>query len=327
MAITPFSLPSPQAISPYPIEGELANKIEGQYALPLLNMYRSNRNIAQQGYEDEVQAQHQYAYDQLARQMAAEKLKGFTDIAKLPGGVDFARSSGTGLDLGADPEALARFAGATNLAQSSENFQKAGAGWGSLAHAGAQVPFGLVPGLERYAGTPIGETDLVQAARIRAAASGGGGTKEDKIHVSSGFPDTAEGLPQSGSMTVPVSRAAQADAALTAEAARRQAARSDGTGPNRVPSLPPAQTEGSGKTTSTPPGPQRLDTNSPAGKAAQTQAMKLTDRLSKSSDATAKAVAADLQKGMTGTTFTITKLPNGKTAVTGGSGKQYDLGL
>jgi len=307
MAITPFSLPSPQAISPYPIEGELANKIEGQYALPLLNMYRSNRNIAQQGYEDEVQAQHQYAYDQLARQMAAEKLKGFTDIAKLPGGVDFARSSGTGLDLGADPEALARFAGATNLAQSSENFQKAGAGWGSLAHAGAQVPFGLVPGLERYAGTPIGETDLVQAARIRAAASGGG-TKEDKIHLTSDFPDTAEGLKQGGSMTVPVSRAQQGQAALDAEAERRRIARSGG----RVPSLPPAQTEGSGKTTSTPPGPQRLDTNSPAGKAAQTQAMKLTDRLSKSSDATAKAVAADLQKGMTGTTFTITKLQMGR---------------
>ena len=321
MAITPYSLPSPKAISPYPIESTLVDKLEPQYALGELNAYRADRHIAEQGYQSEIAAQHQYAYDQLARQMAAEKLKGFTDIAKLPGGVDFARSSGTGLDLGADPESLAQFAGATNLAQASENFQKAGAGWGSLAHAGAQVPFGLVPGLERYAGTPIGETDLVQAARIRAAASGGG-TKEDKIHLTSDFPDTAEGLKQSGSMTVSVGRAQQGQAALDAEAERRRIARSGG----RVPSLPPAQT-GSDKTTSTPPGPQRLDTNSPAGKTAQTQAMKLTDRLSKSSDATAKAVAADLQKGMTGTTFTITKLPNGKTAVTGGSGKQYDLGL
>jgi len=344
MAVGTYQLPSPQAVDPYPIESELVK--DGPGNLGMLALYRSDRKIQGQGYEDQLAQSHEFAKQQLAAQMKEAMAKNLVDLAKVPGGVDFAAQSGVGLDIGADPAALARWGQATNLAQAAENWNKGATGFQHASEGGFLVDPGAVPGMAGMQGT-LTDTSRVRAAQIQAAAhAASGGGKEQKLTLNQQLPyDPVTGLPSSIGGSVPVSQY-PAYQKWTQDYARWVADTNAGLNPGPMPPMPgsktslgPAPAPSGSQTTSAPPAktvaspptavsgtPERsgLKTSSDPGRAAQTSVMQNVNTLSKSTRAEHQAVAKDIQDGMNGTAYRI-ETRNGKQVVIGKSGNAYPL--
>jgi hypothetical protein len=233
---------------------------------------------------------------------------------------------------------------------------------------GSPLPPGIPAGMSfTNLGPALVQKGIIDAAARRDAATisaGGKGPSYSESYQYPPIPIAGGGeLVTSGSATKlrtdADAQAARARATARAEEILRNRSGNGATGLTPNPVLPPAQQDtgvltgddtplgtvtrapgvanGPGTGTQTAPaaakppvGEQVIDTNSPLGKAAQTQAMKYLDivqRKAAAGDQTAATALADIRAGMTGAAFPIVLKPDGGVYIKGTQpGHDYLLG-
>jgi len=186
MPTAAFGQISPQMLDPYPIESELVRQLgtaQSATALPMLNLYRSDRqlqgNIAAVG----AQEQHDFARQQLQAEIQKNMIDAINTGAD-KGTLEILASSPqlAGMLGNANPEALAR--------RQAEHTQKAAverANTGlQAAYHGVQSGNVLAPGtVSSLIGQPVG-SDVplaIKTAQIGAAGDGGGGRVNESVQV------------------------------------------------------------------------------------------------------------------------------------------------
>jgi hypothetical protein len=328
MPLAQYGQTSPAGLDPWPIESTLAPLAtagSSANAQMMLSDYQYQREAANNLYGQDMQQQHDFAREQLASQMQQAYMKEFPNIIKEPGGAAFLAQGGMpGMNFGGAPGAMTNLASAADMAQASKNFQASGTGYNQFAQGGAQTNLAQVPGMAGV-GATVTAPALVRAAEIRAAAqrAGQGAGKPLTASVSGPLPLTGEGDPLQVSIgKVPLDQIETTGKRLEDIAQRRRDARGGVTSLQPPPGSVAQPDTGA---TTQPSGPVRLDTNSPAGRKAQGDAMKTVDTWSRSNSPGLKNAAADVQGAMQGTviqTYTV----NGKPVMRGKSGAAYPLG-
>ena len=151
MAIGTYQLPSPRAIDASPAEIGMAEKAGVSNPLAMLSQYQGLREAQTAGYLQDVQQQHEFALQQLQRQMADEQQKNAISLIKEPGGAAFlASGSPLGMSLGGSPGAMTNLAQAGDTAQGAKNFQATMTG----LNQGSQGGYQLAPGSAVPPGLP-----------------------------------------------------------------------------------------------------------------------------------------------------------------------------
>jgi hypothetical protein len=153
----------------------------------MLDMYQMQRGAAANVYGEDLQAQHDYAYQQLAQQMAEARLKATPELLKTPGGASLLGPGGIpGMGQDTDPGVMQDAMTRANAAVAAENLQKSGTGLNQLSQGGygttPQTASG-VTGLPipAYSGPALAQAATIRGQyqlagdRIKAAAGGGGG--------------------------------------------------------------------------------------------------------------------------------------------------------
>lgn len=166
----------PKAMEPFPIETNLAiaslgsesGAISAQNASNLLAQYQGQRQLSGETYGREAAAQHQFAYDQLASQIADQKAKALIDAGD-KGGLGLLGT--TGYLQGVDPAAIARRQAQYDAAQGATNLEHAGAGINSMTTAGFQPDAAQVGGVTGFTGLTRQAPVPVQVAQIHAASA------------------------------------------------------------------------------------------------------------------------------------------------------------
>ena len=308
MPTATYGSTNPAGVDPWPIETNLAQLAVGGSQAEAQNMlenYQQERLAQTNAYGQDMEKQHQVAYQQLAQQLQENYLKAIPEFAK----------SGT-LDILANaPQYQGAFGGASSdviqdairratMGQTAETFQKAGTGFNQFAQGGLQVDPNAVPGMAGVKGT-LTDPALVRAAQIRANAQmasariGAGG---GRMTVSSDIPSD-----QGGFVHISQGKVAPGDVDATIDAqtalARRRADARAGV------------TSGSGGSTN-------LVTNSPVGKQAQNTAMQFVQGASQAKgDPNAQAMVNDVRGAMKGAVFDIRQGGDGKLYLHGKQGK------
>jgi len=167
---------NPNAVDPFPIETTLAHDAYGQYpaeAQTQLDYYQLERQRNANLYGQELEAQHEQFRQNLAQQMYEHNIKGLTELAKAPGGLQLARASPyyQGILGGADDPTVLSVIAQQLEAQNATNLEHGGAGLLSAVNAGVAVPnTANVPGVRQMGNLPIGDPVAVRDALINANA-------------------------------------------------------------------------------------------------------------------------------------------------------------
>jgi hypothetical protein len=312
---------NPNAVDPYPIESVLAAKAapDSAQAQTMLDYYQLKNQAGANLYGQELDQQHQFAKQQLAQQLQESYLKAIPDIAKAPGAAGLLASApgGQGVFMGADPNAIARFVGAADQSTQATNLEHLGAGASSFSTAGMPIPEQSVQGIT---GLPFKQgtrpditiQGMKDASKIQAANISAGG-KGPKTTYTTTLPFNADGS-QTQIATSGVRDPTQGETVLSEH--QRQA---DAVNARRTGQSTTSASGGSGA---------QLDTNSQAGKAAQTSAMKFLQQATQAAqggDQNAKAAVDNIRGGMKGSVFNTVTRPDG-TYIVGKDGKGYKIG-
>src|SRR5580765_11197 len=167
---------NPNAVDPYPIETTLAQAGYGQYpaeAQTQLDYYQMERQRNANLYGQELSAQHEQFRQNLQQQMYEQNIKGLTELAKSPGGLQLAAASPyyQGILGGADPETIAAVIGQQREAQSATDYEHGASGLKSAVEAGAVIPdTSNVPGMRIMGTVPVGDPVSIRSALIAANA-------------------------------------------------------------------------------------------------------------------------------------------------------------
>lgn len=182
MAIGSYQLPSPRAIDPPPGEYQLAHDAGASNPLAMLLMYRADRDLMGQQYNQELASQHDFAKQQLLAQMAGQHAEALGKFAEHPELLPLAAASPeqSAAFGGAGPEAIRNVIAAAQGQQAIKNLPLVGAAANSFDQAGVSVPadtYGGLTGLPMAQGTSRAERvqTLANAGRLAAAQAGAGG--------------------------------------------------------------------------------------------------------------------------------------------------------
>jgi len=173
---------NPRIVDPYPIETNLADMIANPsttgVGLPLLNLYRADRDVQSRNYMDQLNLQHQLAMQQMGAYMATEGARSLPELQKA--GLLGAASRNPlfapfyqGMDPN-DISAIGNLGIQMQRGEIAKNIQQA-----SQAGAEAGTPFSpatvsSVSGLPTTAGDPLALAKERIAAAGRVAAAGVG---------------------------------------------------------------------------------------------------------------------------------------------------------
>ena len=347
-----YGTPSPRALDPWTIENTLAPLAYAGDRSQLqseLGSYQLQRAAAEGQYGHELDAQHQYAKQQLAQQLYEAKLKEIAPIAGKPGGTQFLAGM-PGMEGFGSPSSWANFAGAANTAQGAENYKNLGAGFKDFSEGGSLQPVQQLPGMGGIQDT------LTDNARVRTelikqqtslANAHADRTKPVTANVSGQGVMNADGSYTTTSYSrVPLGQEAAYQKRIddANEARRRERAgeppltpaSSGGPGASSTvqpttPAVPTAPATRPASTSLTPkplpppppppPGMARVDTNSPNGDAMQKKLIVATDRWSK--DPKTAGMAQNIRNNMDGTTFKVYNHPTQGLVAQGRDGSLY----
>ena len=181
---------NPGGIDPWPIESELAKTATGgnqAIAAQMLENYQQERGAASNVYSGELEAQHQFAQQQLKNNLIEEQMKAVPDYLKAPGGSLLLGAGGApGMNLGADPSTLAQVQAAGAAHEQATNLADAGKGIEGASAGGLQIApqgIGALRGLDvtnlgtnaRVQAELIRQQTELQKASMRAKSGGAGG--------------------------------------------------------------------------------------------------------------------------------------------------------
>lgn len=171
MAIGGYQLPSPRAIDPPIGEFQLAQKTSNPDAYMMRLMGQTS--LAQDDYDRELGAQHQFALQQMMAQQMDERQKNAIALSARPGGSELLADPGNALgqSLSGNPGALTNLARAGATAQGNINFKNAmeGANFGS--QAGVTLPADSYTGMTGLKGFQDTTPRAVTVEQIRAAGN------------------------------------------------------------------------------------------------------------------------------------------------------------
>ena len=178
---------SPQEDQPYSIQSTLIPQAYGMYsdspaqAQTKMDQYWLQQQLAKSDYQDELAQQHQYAYKQLANEMAQARWKAMAE-AKDPTVFQLMSADPDSPIANIDPRVRAELISRSRGTEDITNIQHLGAGMNSLSQGGFDpTSIGQRYGLNLG---PYQGPAMVQAARIRAASSGGGSGGAESISYS-----------------------------------------------------------------------------------------------------------------------------------------------
>jgi hypothetical protein len=308
-----------------------------------LGNYWQQRANAEQAYGQEVAQQNQFAYDQLAQNMAAEKMKALPELVGKPGGLQLASAipyyaHEYGLDTG-DPGTIGDIIQQQRAAGQAKTLQEAETGSYQGAQAGTPVDASTISGLT---GLPARDaTPLVlqntamkeRNANMRAAASAG----QERAPGYNVQVNPGPGMPPVSIAYGPKTTAGKGGLGAVLTDVRRQ-----GSIPSDVP-LSDVETrylQGQGGNTSAQPSatvrPPAVQTNLPQAPQTQSQrnmgastaanAMKNNEdwiAVNKGQNASAKDI--DAARGPSGQLQSAGTSPDGRQKVVGASGKTYTM--
>lgn len=172
MPAATYGVDNPGGTDPWSIESTLAPLATGGSAATaqlMLADYRAQREADSNRYRSAQDAQHKFAYDQLANQLLEAKMKLVPELAGKPGGVAFMASNPTlNEGVGGSPDAWSAWANTAEQSNNALNLKNAGQGAQGFSNSGAQFSNTnqLVPGLD----VAMGKNVQVQKAEIDAAA-------------------------------------------------------------------------------------------------------------------------------------------------------------
>lgn len=148
-----YALPNPAMVDPYPIESVLAKDSASPGAL--LALYRADRGIANEGYQHELDAQHDQMQRQLIATMANNAAERTVGAMAHPGGVAYMASQPafSWMGLGGNQTGLQRYTGPDEQLQI-----------GKAAVPGSEVAKNLAG---TYYGLGQGETDFVTGLKTQ----------------------------------------------------------------------------------------------------------------------------------------------------------------
>lgn len=193
MPAATYGVENPGGTDPWAIESTLAPLATGgssAVAGMMLADYRAQREADSNRYRSAQDAQHKFAYDQLANQLLEAKMKLVPELAGKPGGVAFMASNPTlNEGVGGSPDAWSAWSNTAQQSNDALNLKNAGQGAQGFSNSGAQFSNTnqLVPGLN----VAMGENVQVQRAKIDAAARLGAAAMHAKS--GGGVPEGAEG--------------------------------------------------------------------------------------------------------------------------------------
>lgn len=200
MAISQYGTYAPQEDQPSSMENTLAHLAYSGYsdspaeAQTALDQYWLERQLNKQDYKNQLQDQHQYAYDQLAQQLTEARWKAMGEakdptVLQLMSHDPSSPLSGIGAPVLNDLIARAR------QGQDMTNLEHGGAGVNSLSQAGFD-PTGVAASVGMNLGPYLGPAS-VQAARIKAAAQMAAarlqGQQANLISANIGLPESGYG--------------------------------------------------------------------------------------------------------------------------------------
>lgn len=184
---------NPNAVDPWPIEGELAKMAATSPAMAQMMMgnYQEQRQAASNVYGEEAERQHDFAKQQLANQLYEARMKLVPELAKTPGGAGLLASDPTIAGSLGTPDAWQGLVTAQDEANRGLNIKNVGQGMQGMSNSG--TAFNNTSQLMPSLNIPVGENVQVQRARIDAAAKvqaaamhgakGGGGSAEPRETV------------------------------------------------------------------------------------------------------------------------------------------------
>jgi hypothetical protein len=184
---------NPNAVDPWPIEGELAKMAATSPAMAqmMLGNYQEQRQAASNVYGEEAERQHDFAKQQLANQLYEARMKLVPELAKTPGGAGLLASDPTIAGSLGTPDAWQGLVTAQDEANRGLNIKNVGQGMQGMSNSG--TAFNNTSQLMPSLNIPVGENVQVQRARIDAAAKvqaaamhgakGGGGSAEPRETV------------------------------------------------------------------------------------------------------------------------------------------------
>lgn len=171
MPLASYNPGNPAGMDPWSIESTLAPlAVSGNPAAQnMLADYRAQREAANDVYGQNLGQEHQFAYKQLAQQLQEANVKEFANIAKLPGGAEFAAQMPSMVGaIGAEPGAWTNLARAGTLANTATNLKDAGTGVNQLSQGGYPVDPTAVTSITgvpvgAYRGPAIVQGDIIKA--------------------------------------------------------------------------------------------------------------------------------------------------------------------
>jgi hypothetical protein len=211
-ASTAYGQFNPSAVDPYPIETKLAElaTTSPASAQTMLDTYRLQRQAAGSQYTDQLEQQRQFAHEQLASQIAKNKVDAAQGFLKEPGGLAFASSSPefSGYLGHADPNVVGGLINQQTRLQDATVAEKGGAGVASITNAGFQPSQAQVTALTGIAGPqgdPVTTTNakIAAAAKLGAASIGAANRQGPKINVPYKAGVDSDGNPIMGTIPVP----------------------------------------------------------------------------------------------------------------------------
>ena len=194
MPLANYGADNPAASDPWPIESTLAPIALGgdqMQAQGMLDSYRLQRQAATNAYEQNLSGQHDFAYQQLAQQLAEARLKALPELLGKPGGAHLLGPGGiSGMDMGTDPGVMQGVIGAADRAQAATNLEHAGAGIASTTAAGFQPSAGQASVATGGFSGPQGDPTAIGVAKLklqgdlaRAAASAGNAGPRESMEI------------------------------------------------------------------------------------------------------------------------------------------------